>query len=86
MFSTFVEQKYNKMNYPELAQKQFSDLREATLDDDRKAIGAGNRKDYEIGGEKCTIEVNGFWEKSVWFDWTAYNEEGEEITNDTEVY
>tara|TARA_R110002167_G_scaffold5215_3_gene24411 strand:+ start:400 stop:669 length:270 start_codon:yes stop_codon:yes gene_type:complete len=76
--------KYSIMNYLELAKEQFYILKEETLDEDRHLVGAGNSEDYEIKGVKFSIEVNGFWEKSTWFDWVAKDEKGEKLDSGTE--
>lgn len=76
--------KIKDMNYLELAKEQFYTLKEDTLNEDRHCLGAANKKDYEIGGVKFSIEVDGFWEKATWFDWTVNNEKGEEISKGTE--
>ena len=73
------------MNYLKLAKEQFSNLQEETLDEDRHSLGAENEMDYEIDGVKFKIKVDGFWEKATWFDWTVYDEKGNEIANGTEM-
>ena len=76
--------KLKYMNYLELAEKQFYNLKEETLDDDRHCSGAANKQDYEIDKVKFSIEVDGFWEKSTWFDWVVTDENGEKIDSGTE--
>lgn len=73
------------MNYLQLAKEQFSNLQEKTLDEDRHSLGAENEMDYEIDGVKFKIKVDGFWEKATWFDWTVYDEQGNEIANGTKM-
>ena len=72
------------MNYLELAKEQFDNLMEETLDENRHSLGVGETKDYDIDGVKFTIEVNGFWEKSTWFDYKVTNDKGEVIEEGTE--
>jgi len=83
--------KYNSLHnvvcsadYLELAKEQFYNLKEETLDDDRHVLGAANKKDYDIDSFKFTIEVDGFWEKSTWFNWTATHENGDKLGGGTE--
>lgn len=64
------------IDYSELAETQFYELKEETLDDDRKSLGAENDKNYDIEGEKFNISVSGFWEKSTWFDYVVKGENG----------
>jgi len=78
-----VQIKIKDMNYLELAEDQFYNLKEETLDDDRHVLGAGNKKDYEVDNVKFTIEVDGFWEKSTWFDWIVKDENGAKIDSGT---
>jgi hypothetical protein len=73
------------MDYLKLAKEQFINLKEETLDEDRHSLGAENEMDYEIDGVKFKIKVDGFWEKATWFDWTVYDEQGNEIVNGTEM-
>ena len=72
------------MNYLELAEEQFYNLKEEALDDDRHILGAANKKDYDIDSVKFTIEVDGFWEKATWFNWTATHENGDKLGSGTE--
>lgn len=65
--------------YFELAEEQFYNLKEETLDDDRKSVGAIGDEDYEIDGFKFNIEVDGFWEKSTFFEYVVKDENGNEI-------
>lgn len=68
-----------KTNYFELAEDQFYQLKEDTLDDDRKCVGAEGEEDYDIDGFKFTIKVDGFWEKSTWFNYVVIDSDGDEI-------
>lgn len=68
-----------KTNYFELAESQFYQLKEDTLDEDRKCVGAEGEEDYEIDGFKFTIKVDGFWEKSTFFSYVVTDELGNEI-------
>ncbi len=70
--------------YFELAEEQFYNLKESTLDDDRKAIGASNSEKYTIDGVDITIKVDGCWEKSTWFDWFIYDSNGAILYQGTE--
>jgi len=72
------------MNYLELAKEQFYTLKEETLDEDRHCLGATNSKEYEKDGVKFSIEVDGFWEKSTWFDWEVKDENGAVLDSGTE--
>ena len=72
------------MNYLELAEEQFYTLKEETLDEDRHCVGAGNSKEYEKDGVKFSIEVDGYWEKTTWFDWKVKDENGKELDSGTE--
>jgi hypothetical protein len=70
--------------FEELATDQFYELKEKTLDEDRHVLGANSEQDYDINGVKFKIKVNGFWEKSTWFNWTVFDENGVEIKSGTE--
>lgn len=72
------------MNYLKLAKEQFSNLQNVILDEDRHAVGAANKQDYDIEGVKFKIKVDGFWEKATWFDWIVYDEQGNKIASGTE--
>lgn len=72
------------MDYLSLAKDQFENLMEAMLDEDRHCLGASNEQDYNVNGEKFKIEVEGFWEKSTWFDWHVYDMNNIKITSGTE--
>ena len=74
------------MNYLELAEEQFYNLKEETLDDDRHVLGAGNKKDYEVDNVKFTIEVDTSRFKATWFDWIAKDETGEKIDSGNNHY
>ena len=69
----------------QIAKEQFSKLKEEVLDDDRHSLGGGNEEEYqdEETGLKYTIKVDGFWEKSEWFDYEVYNEAKELIEKGT---
>lgn len=69
----------NKINYQQIAIKQFFELKEETESETQEVLGAEVEKDYEINGFKFKIHVDGYWEKAVWFDWIAYNEQGKII-------
>ena len=71
------------MDYLKLAKEQFFTLKEEMLDEDRHSLGAANEIDYDIEGEKFKIKVDGFWEKSTWFDWEVINLSGEKIASGT---
>ena len=73
-----------KIDFEELAEDQFYKLKEETLDEDRKSLGAEGEQDYEIDEVKFKIKVDGFWEKSTWFNWIVYDESGKEIDTGTE--
>lgn len=45
------------MDYFELAEKQFRELQNKVLDEDRCAIGAESTEEYDIDGVKFTIKV-----------------------------
>lgn len=72
-----------KKDYLELAEKQFYKLKEKTLDNERLSLGAESTEEYDIDGEKFKIHVDGFWEKSTWFNWTVYDNDGNVIHEDT---
>lgn len=72
-----------KINYKELAEEQFDNLKEETLDEDRHCLGAENEKDYEVDGVKFKIKVDGFWEKATWFNYIVLDEQGNEIAKGT---
>lgn len=69
------------MDYLKLAKEQFFKLKEEILDEDRHSLGASNEVDYEIDGNKFKIKVDGFWEKSTWFEWEVINATGEKIAS-----
>lgn len=73
-----------KPNYLELAKEQFYNMKEEILDLDRKSLGGEDETNYEVDGVKFKIKVDGYWEKSNWFNWTVYDEQGNEITSGTE--
>lgn len=62
--------------YLNLAKEQFFQLKEDILDEDRHSLGGSNQKEYNIDGEEFKIEVEGFWEKTTWFSWTAIDNSG----------
>jgi len=72
------------MDYLSLAKEQFKLLMEDMLDEDRHCLGASNVEDYDINGNKFTIAVDGFWEKSTWFDWCVYDINKKLIASGTE--
>lgn len=65
-----------KIDYCKLAREQFLKLKEDMLDEDRHCVGADGEEDYNIEGIKFRIKISGFWEKSNWFDWYAYDDNG----------
>ena len=73
------------VNYLELAKIQFNALMEDILDADRHALGAECEEEYEKYGVKFKIKVDGFWEKSKWFDWCVYDDAGNVIAKGTEL-
>lgn len=73
-----------RQDYLKLAIDQFNKLREETLDEDRHSLGAGNEYNYEVDGIKFKIAVDGYWEKSTWFDWQVYDSTGNKIFSGTE--
>ena len=73
------------MDYLELAKEQFFDLKEDVLDEDRHCLGAENEKKYEVDGVRFTIKIEGFWEKSNWFDFVVIDEHGTIIKSGTAV-
>lgn len=71
---------YSKpIKYSEIAEKQFLELKEETLDEDRHCVGADNTVIYE----DYHISVEGFWEKSTWFAYTVLDFEGNLIEQNT---
>lgn len=70
--------------YLELAKEQFYAMKEEWLDDDRHCVGGENKQKYEVDGVKFEIQVNGFWEKSDWFDYKVTDLNGVEIKKGTE--
>jgi len=72
------------MDYLSLAKEQFKLLMEDMLDEDRHCLGASNVEDYDINGNKFTIAVDGFWEKSTWFDWCVSDINKKLIASGTE--
>lgn len=72
-------------NYLELAEKQFNQLKEDTLENatDKDVVGAVNEKEYEIDGVKFKIKINGFWESATWCDWFVYDENDNKIDSGT---
>lgn len=69
-----------EINYTELAENQFYKLKEELLDEDRKCLGGIGKEDYEIDGFKFNIKVDGFWEKSTWFNYVVTDKSGNEIS------
>lgn len=65
--------------YLELAIDQFYEMKEEWLDDDRHCVGGTNKKDYQLDEVKFELEVNGFWEKADWFDYTVVDSDGIEL-------
>lgn len=64
-----------KSKYLELAEEQFFNLKEETLDLDRKSLGAEDTINYyDENDKKFSIKVNGYWEKATWFDYWVYDE------------
>ena len=64
-----------KSKYLELAEEQFFNLKEETLDSDRKSLGAEDTVNYyDENNKRFSIKVNGYWEKATWFDYWVYDE------------
>lgn len=76
----------NTENYLELAKEIYQNLKEETLDDDRKSLGGETKEEVEFNGSKISILVDGFWEKSRWFDYTVFDSEGNKIYSDNYCY
>lgn len=75
---------YVKSPYLELAEKQFYALKEETISEHPKSLGAESTEEYEVNGIKINIHVDGYWEKSTWFNYTASNATtGEEVEKNT---
>lgn len=67
------------INFNKLARDQFYNLKEELLDEDRKCLGGIGKEDYNVDGFEFTIEVDGFWEKSTFFDYVVTDKSGAEI-------
>lgn len=65
--------------YLDLAKEQFFAMKEDILDEDRQSLGGAIEKEHEVDGKKCKIKVDGFWEKSNWFEWEAVDMSGSVI-------
>ena len=62
------------IDYLDLALDQFYSLKEETLDEDRKCVGAENKKQYNIDSNIFSIKVEGFWHNGINFDYYVYND------------
>ena len=76
--------KKESINYLDLAEEQFDNLMNETLDIDRHVLGAKNKQEYNINGFQFRIEVDGFWEQSIWFNWSVYDSDNNKIYSGTE--
>lgn len=65
--------------YLEIAIEQFYEMKEEWLDDDRHCIGGENEKEYDVKGVKIKVKVDGFWEKSDWFNYVVFDCNGNEL-------
>lgn len=66
-------------DYLAIAKEQFLNLKEEVLDIDRHALGSEDEMNYENNGVKFSIEVSGFWEKTIYFDYVVRDEFGNEL-------
>lgn len=62
--------------YLDLAKEQFFAMKNDILDEDIESLGGAIEKEHEVDGKKCKINVDGFWEKSNWFEWEATDMDG----------
>lgn len=74
------------MNYLKLAINQFSEMKEEWLDNDRHCVGGISEESYELEGVRFQLKVDGFWEKSDWFDYTVIDTNGNELEKKTYFY
>ena len=74
----------SKEEFLEIVKDYFYALKEEALDEDRYLVGVEEEKDFDIDGEQFIIKVDGYWEKSTWFDWEVKDSKGEIIYSDTE--
>jgi hypothetical protein len=66
-----------------LAEKQFYQLKHEALKKDYESLGAENTEEHIVDGKKIKIKVDGFWEKSTWFNWIAWDERENQISKGT---
>ena len=68
------------MNYEEIvenAKKQFLELKEELLNEDRRCLGGSSEEEYSEDGKKILITVDGYWEDcDGWFEWIASDKDG----------
>lgn len=87
LLQAYFQQKEDKsgVNYAELATAQFNVLMDETLESCPEAVGCSCDVNYQDGDSHFKIKVEGFWDKSNWFEWTAYDEQNNIIANGTEL-
>ena len=74
------------IDYLELAIKQFLDLKESALDDNRHCVGAESEETYTIGENSFILAIDGYWEKCDWFTYKANKITGEPIEVGTHCF
>lgn len=66
----------DKIDYLELAQDFFLKLKKDLQKEDSDSMGGASSKDYNIDGFEFEIFVDGFWEKSRFFDYKVVDKSG----------
>lgn len=66
----------DKIDYLELAQDFFLELKKDFQNEDNDSMGGASSKDYNIDGFEFEIFVDGFWEKAKFFDYKVVDKSG----------
>lgn len=68
-----------EIDYLELAKNFFLQLKKELQQDDSDSMGGASSKDFNINGFEFEIFVDGFWEKSKFFDYKVVDKSGKEL-------
>lgn len=66
-------------DFLELAKEFFLKLKKELQQEDSDSMGGSSSKDFNIDGFEFEIFVDGFWEKSRFFDYKVIDKSGNEI-------
>lgn len=71
-------------DYIDVATRQYREMRDEFLDEDRSCVGGENKMTHTINGDTVEILISGFWDRSDWFTWSVVDSSGERVANGTE--